>query len=59
LGDDCKKLERDDPRLIKCIEELEEEASSKYGNLTVVEIPDCFEWDIEDDWYDGERIVIY
>lgn len=48
-------LKRDDPAVIKIIEELKEEANGPYSDLSIVEIPDDVEWQIED--YDGVEWV--
>ena len=42
---------REDPILIEVVEELGEEASGKFGELVVVEIPDDLEYTIDN--YDG------
>ena len=42
-------LERNDPRLIKCIEALGEKASdTNYSNIVIAEIPDGVEYEIEE-----------
>jgi len=49
-------IERTDPILIQVIEELgEEESSSRYSKLKIVEIPDDVEWEIQD--YDGSEWI--
>jgi hypothetical protein len=48
-------LERDDPILIKVVEEMGEEANGDYSNLEIVEIPDDVVWEIDD--YDGYETV--
>lgn len=45
------EIERDDPALVKAVEELGAKASGKYAELAVVEIPDDVQWEIEE--YDG------
>lgn len=45
------EIERDDPILIQVIEELGNDASGKCAELSIVEIPDNVEWEIEE--YDG------
>ena len=47
--------ERDDPALIRVIEELGEKANTRYSELRVIEIPDDVEWQIEE--YDGNEWV--
>lgn len=49
----CKK--RDDPLLIKVVEELGEFANSSWSRLEVVEIPDGVNWWI--DTYDGIETI--
>ena len=46
---------RDDPILIRVVEELGEKASGYVSNLQIVEIPDDVEWEIEE--YDGQEWV--
>lgn len=48
---DYRSIERNDPFLIKVIEELGESASGKHSELKIVEIPDDVKWEIEE--YDG------
>jgi len=48
-------LERDDPILIRVVNEMGEEANSQHANLEVVEIPDDVDWEIQD--YDGFETV--
>lgn len=43
--------DRTNPKLIECIETLGHKANGTYSNLTIVEIPDDVEWEIDD--YDG------
>lgn len=53
---DFKELPRHDPRLIECIETLEDEADTSYSELTIEEIEDNM-YRIED--YDGrERLIV-
>ena len=48
-------INRDDPALVKVVEELGEKANSRYSQLKIVEIPDNVKWEIEE--YDGfERV---
>lgn len=58
LGDDEHYIshydsysDRSDPDLISVVEELGEEANSRYAELKVVEIPDDVKWEIHE--YDG------
>ena len=46
----CYFLKRDDPLLIEVITELGEEASTRYSQHKIIEIPDNVEWYI----YQGE-----
>jgi hypothetical protein len=46
-----KDIPRDDPDLIKTIEELKEKASGRFAKLKVVNIPNDIKWEIEE--YDG------
>lgn len=48
-------LDRDDTDLIAVVEELGEEANSRFSKLEVVEIPDDINWDIDD--YDGLETI--
>jgi len=41
-------IERDDPFLVKVVEELGKEANSDFSKLRVKEIPDGSEWEIEE-----------
>jgi hypothetical protein len=47
-------LERDDPRLVKVVEEMGQSASA-YESFKIVEIPEDVEWQIEE--YDGAEWV--
>lgn len=44
-------LEREDPNLVRVVEEMGSAADGPYSNLAVVEIPDGIEWEIDE--YDG------
>ena len=44
-------IERDDPLLIKIVEEMKEKANNDYSKLSIIEIPSCVIWEIEE--YDG------
>lgn len=48
-------IERTDKDLIQTIEELGEEASGRYGNVVIVDIPDDVDWEIDD--YDGVETI--
>ena len=50
-------FERTDPDLIKVVEELGEKANSNYSELEIVEIPNGFEYTIDE--YDGMETVYY
>ena len=50
-------MNRDDPRLVKCVEELGTDvASGKCAKLVVVEIPDGINYGVEE--YDGVETVV-
>ena len=49
------EVKRDDPMLIRVIEELGQRANGQFANLKIVEIPDEVEWQIEE--YDGSEWV--
>ena len=54
--DDENYMERNDPRLVKCVETLAERANGGFGTkLEVVEIPDDVKWYISD--YDGFETI--
>ena len=48
-------LERDDPVLIRVVEEMGGEANGRFSELEIVEIPDDVEWQIDD--YDGYESI--
>jgi hypothetical protein len=50
-----RDLHRDDPALVQTVEELGEKANGRHASLTVVEIPDGVEWEIDE--YDGTEHV--
>lgn len=45
------EIPRDDPALVRVVEELKERAGERYSDLKVVEIPDGVEWELCE--YDG------
>lgn len=47
----CREIKRDDPYLIKVVEELGEESFGLCAELKIVEIPDDVDWEISE--YDG------
>ncbi len=48
-------IERNDPFLVRVVEELGLDANNRYSELKVVEIPDDVEWQIDE--YDGSEWV--
>ena len=46
---------RTDPKLIECVETLGEKANGRFSYLTVIEIPDDVDWEIDN--YDGVETV--
>ncbi len=48
-------IERNDPDLIRVVEELGGEANGNYSSLKIVEIPEDVEWEIDE--YDGMEHV--
>lgn len=46
-----RDFERNDPLLIRAVEELGDEANGECAKLTIVEIPDDVDWEIDE--YDG------
>jgi hypothetical protein len=52
---DTWECNRDDPHLVKVVEELGEEANDEHADLTVVEIPDGVNWCVEE--YDGREWI--
>lgn len=50
-----RNIERNNPNLIKVIEELGNKASGDCANIKIVEIPDDVEWVIEE--YDGSEWI--
>lgn len=50
-----RDIPRDDPALIRVVEELGKAASGRFAELKVVEIPDDVEWEIDE--YDGSEQI--
>lgn len=50
-----RSIKRDDPVLIRVVEEMGHLADGELASLRVVEIPDGIEWEIEE--YDGNETV--
>ncbi len=48
-------IERNDPKLVECVETLGEKANGTFSKLKVVEIPDDVDWEIN--YYDGLETV--
>lgn len=48
-------IPRDDPNLVRVVEEMGEESWGSYSELAIVEIPDDVKWTI--DSYDGNECV--
>lgn len=48
-------IDRDDPNLVKVVEEMVEKSYSGYSVLKIVEIPDDVKWEIDD--YDGREHI--
>lgn len=51
----CNNLERNDPLLVRTVEELGEKANGRLAKLRIAEIPDGIEWHIDE--YDGIESV--
>lgn len=50
-----RDIRRDDPLLVRVVEEMGEKANGRCAELTVVEIPDGVDWEVSE--YDGmERV---
>ena len=49
------EMERNDPKLVECVETLGEKANGSHASLEVVEIPDDVDWYIHD--YDGQESI--
>ncbi|GAG08563.1 unnamed protein product [marine sediment metagenome] len=54
-GSFLRDIPRDDKDLIKIIEEMGDEANGGVASLTIVEVPDDVEWEIDE--YDGYEHV--
>lgn len=50
-----RDADRSNPLLVKVVEELGEKADGAYASLTIVEIPDDAEWQVEE--YDGNEHI--
>jgi len=50
-----RDIARNDPLLVQVVEELGEDANTRFSNLKVVEIPDDVAWEIDE--YDGYEHV--
>ena len=50
-----RDIPRDDPDLVKVVEELGSECNTRFSSLAVIEIPDDVLWEIEE--YDGNEWV--
>ena len=51
----CRDIERNDPALVKAVEELGDKANGKHAKLDVIEIPDGIDFEVEE--YDGKEWV--
>lgn len=51
----CRDLMRDDPILVRVVEEMGEKANGSCASLDIREIPDGIEWQIEE--YDGREWI--
>lgn len=47
----CMGVRRDDPALVQVVEEMGEAANDRFSELSIVEIPDDVNWEIDE--YDG------
>lgn len=50
-----RDIERDDPALVRLVQEMGEKANGQCANLRIVEIPDKVTWEIDE--YDGIESV--
>jgi hypothetical protein len=50
-----RDIERNDPELIRVVEQLKSKANGNLAELSIVKIPDGVEWEIDD--YDGRESV--
>lgn len=48
---DDNSIDRNDPTLVQVVEEMKEESYGNFAELTVIDIPDDVEWQVEE--YDG------
>jgi len=51
----CSSISRDDPLLLRVVEELGDLSHGPHAKLRVVEVPDGVAWEIDD--YDGNETV--
>ena len=52
---DCYSMQRNDPALVQLVEEMGEKAFGRHAELSVVQIPDDVQYEIEE--YDGKEWV--
>jgi len=50
-----RNIERNDPNLVKVVEQLRHRANANHSELSIVEIPDDVKWEIDD--YDGMESI--
>ena len=50
-----RDIPRDDPILIRVVEELGDKANGEYAKLSIIEIPDEVDWEISE--YDGNESI--
>ena len=48
-------IDRNDPALIQTVEDLGTKANDRYAKLTIIEIPDDVEWQVDE--YDGNEWI--
>lgn len=51
----CRDIPRDDPDLVKVVKMLGTEANGSYASLSIIEIPDDVDWEIQEN--DGQEWV--